>query len=76
MTAGFRLLALAAIMASASLAFAQTAEKSPRRPQKPDRNRACAAQGEGFIYSRESDACVRVGGGVSAGFSTGMPSSR
>ena len=76
MTARFRLLALAALVALASCAAAQAGDKPPRRAQKPDRNLACAAQGEGFVYSQESGSCIRVGGSVSAGFSAGTPAGR
>jgi hypothetical protein len=74
MAARLSLIALATMFAFA--AFAQAAEKPVRKAQKPDRNRACAAQGEGFVYSRESDACIRVGGSVTGDFSTGTPANR
>ena len=56
-----------------SVAAASAAEKPARRAQKPEPDRRCAAEGEGFIYSKEADACVRVGGMVGAGASVGTP---
>jgi hypothetical protein len=59
----FALLALA--VSTAALA----AEKPARRAQ-PARN-PCASEGAGFVYSRETSTCIRVGGAVGAEISGG-----
>ena len=50
------------------LAFAASAlaAEKPRRAQ-PVRN-PCAAEGQGFVWSRETNTCVRIGGAVGAQF--------
>ncbi len=59
--------ALALVVTSA--AFAE--DKPAGRAKKQEPNRRCASEGPGFIYSKEADACIRVGGAVGAQYSTG-----
>jgi hypothetical protein len=58
-----------AVLALAVSNAALAAEK-PARRAKPVRN-PCAAEGAGFIYSRETNSCIRIGGAVGAEFSGG-----
>lgn len=41
------------------------------RAKKQEQARRCASEGPGFIYSKEADACIRVGGAVGGQYSTG-----
>ena len=56
-----------------SFGGAQAAE-APAGRAKPAKPNKCAAYGEGFIYAPSTDSCIRMGGAVSADFSSGSPS--
>lgn len=61
------------VLALALLAFspAFAEEKPDARARKQEQARRCASEGPGFIYSKEADACIRVGGAVGGQYSTG-----
>jgi hypothetical protein len=60
-----------AIVLAMSVAAASAGERPARRAQPDDRNRRCAAEGQGFVYSKEANMCVRLGGMVGVGVSVG-----
>lgn len=62
-------LALIATIALLAATAAQAAEKPARRAE-PKRN-PCASEGPGFVWSRETNSCIRVGGAVGVQMSVG-----
>ncbi|MDE2363772.1 MAG: hypothetical protein KGM42_13920 [Hyphomicrobiales bacterium] len=53
---------------------AHAAERPAQKTQEAERrNWRCASEGPGFIYSKETNSCIRIGGSVHVEGSAGTP---